>query len=69
LTFEEGADRCPETSVPNYKSTPSHIPEERRPHLHSGESLISRTGTYSFKLKGTGPFDKIFECRTRSLEC
>jgi len=69
LTLEEWTDRCPETSVPNYKSTPSHIPEERRSHLHDSGSLKSRTCTCSFELKGTGPFDKIFECRTRSLEC
>ena len=69
LTLEEGTDSYPETLVPNYKSMPSHIPEERRSHLHYGGSLKSRTYTYSFKLKGTGLFDKVFECRTRSLEC
>jgi len=28
---------CPETSLTNYKSTLSNIPEERRSHLHAAE--------------------------------
>jgi hypothetical protein len=34
---------CPETSVQNYHSTLSNIPEERRSHEHRGESLRSCT--------------------------
>ena len=30
---------CPETSVSKYQSTLGNVPEEREPHLHSGESL------------------------------
>ena len=33
---------CPETSVTNYQSTMSKIPEERRSNLHGGGSLKSR---------------------------
>jgi hypothetical protein len=33
---------CPETSVNNYESILHNIPEDRRSHLHSGESLKSR---------------------------
>ena len=34
---------CPETSVPNYRSTLRNIPEERRSHSYRGGSLKSRT--------------------------
>ena len=37
-----GPTGCPETSVTNYQSTLSNIPEERRSHLHSHASLKSR---------------------------
>ena len=35
-------DCCPETSVTKYQSTLFNIPEERRPHLHSGKRLKLR---------------------------
>jgi len=37
-----GQTGCPETSVSNYQSTLSNIPEERRSHLHRDGSLKSR---------------------------
>jgi hypothetical protein len=36
---------CLETSATDYQSTLLDIPEERRSHLHGGESLKSRKGT------------------------
>jgi hypothetical protein len=42
LTLQMGPVVCPETSVTNYQSTLRNIPEERRSHLHRGESLKSR---------------------------
>jgi hypothetical protein len=32
LTFEDGTDNCPETSVKDYHSTLLNIPKERRSH-------------------------------------
>jgi hypothetical protein len=32
-------DFCPEKSVTKYQSTMYNIPEERRPHVHSGKRL------------------------------
>jgi hypothetical protein len=41
---------CPETSVRNYHSTLSNIPEERRSHLHRCGSLKSRTVRFILSL-------------------
>ena len=43
-----GPIRCHETSVNNYYTTPSNIPEERRSHQHRGGSLKS-VSTVSFR--------------------
>jgi hypothetical protein len=42
LALEDGTDRCTETSVHNYHSTPYNIIEEGWYHLHGGMSLKSR---------------------------
>jgi hypothetical protein len=42
---------CPERSVNNYQSTLRNVPEERRSHLRSDESLKSYTGCFKLRMK------------------
>ena len=45
-TWKMGPIGCPETSVANCKSTRGKIVEDRRPPLHRGEGMKSRTSMF-----------------------
>jgi hypothetical protein len=56
-----GPIRCPETSVKDYHSTLSNIPEECRSHLHRGGSLKSRIKQTRSGLYGTNWHQQIYK--------